>query len=55
MTGRSEDERLRQCEFDVENAADTGKSTGFNPPYTCAVCGAGARDASNLCAPDKSE
>lgn len=53
--GRNENYRLRQCEFDVENNSEAPAGKGaFSTPYVCAVCGAGAREASNLCAPEHS-
>ncbi len=48
--------RLYQCEFDLENHSGASRAEGaFSSPYVCAVCGAGARNASNLCAPERSD
>ncbi|MCE5270626.1 hypothetical protein LLH00_05020 [bacterium] len=59
MNGQSRDEeqnRLHQCEYDLENNSGAGQDTGaYSSPYICAVCGAGARDASNLCAPERGD
>ena len=54
--GRNGNDRPYQCDFDLENnsEAPAGKSA-FSTPYVCAVCGAGARNASNLCAPERSD
>ena len=53
--GPNGNDRPYQCDFDLENNSETpaGKSALYTP-YVCAVCGAGAREASNLCAPEHS-
>jgi hypothetical protein len=51
---RGINDRPYQCDFDLENNSEALSGKGaYSTPYTCAVCGAGARDSSNLCAPER--
>lgn len=53
MNDQNNEERLFQCEFDVENVGEGGGREGvYSAPFVCAVCGAGARVSTNLCEPE---
>ena len=56
VTDNENEERMFQCEFNMEDTgAPAGKEGIYSAPYVCAVCGAGAHSAENLCAPENNQ